>query len=118
MSDPITPTPVGCKQEGCTCKDARVLNSRYLRFVRHMAQQRGQTVDRVVTAEPLSGILVRSDEPEVVESEEPVTAVTTVVGHAIVRMPPRCTCGCSCENVQTVTHPRTCAECLKGVHAR
>lgn len=47
-----TTTPresVACKQDGCPCKDARILNYRTLRFIKAMAEARGQTASRVVT---------------------------------------------------------------------
>ena len=42
-----------CLQAGCTCKDARILSTRTLRFWRALAQSRGETADRVITTDPL-----------------------------------------------------------------
>lgn len=54
-----------CKQEGCPCKDPRVLSYRTMRLVRYMAAKRGQTADRVITSEPLR-ITLRSDLSEAI----------------------------------------------------
>jgi hypothetical protein len=65
-----TPTksqPVGCKTDGCPCKDARVLSYRYLRFVKAQAESRGQTADRVIPATRGEAI---PNEPEVVKSDD------------------------------------------------
>ena len=109
-----TPSVVGCKVEGCTCKDARIVSRRTAAFFRSLAQSRGQTADRVIKARPkdLSAVLVRPDEPENVESEDSPQTVT-------VRVPGTCLCispGCECENLRTVQFPKDCRECLKGSH--
>ena len=108
-----TPSVGGCKVEGCTCKDARILSRRKLEFFRALAQQRGQTVDRVIRARPvdLSKVLVRPDEPSNVESEDKPKAIAKVPGKCACNQP-----GCECLNLRTIAFPTACHECLKGAH--
>lgn len=42
-----------CLQEGCPCKDARIVSTRVASFWRALAQSRGETADRVITRDPL-----------------------------------------------------------------
>jgi hypothetical protein len=41
-----------CLVAGCTCKDARIVSHRRAAFFAAVAQQTGQTADRIVAAEP------------------------------------------------------------------
>lgn len=78
-----------------------------LEFFRREALARGQTVDRVVPAEPMVSVLLRSNEPEKVESDDKATVFA-----------PRCECHCPCDNIQTVSFPRRCRECAMGKHIK
>lgn len=101
-----TPSRSACKQPGCTCKDARIFSARKAAFARFLAEQRGQTVDRVIEAEPLSAVLLRSNEPEVVESK---TAPNTCACPE---------CGGQCESLLTISRTARCRECAFGQHVR
>ena len=108
----IRPASVGCLQPGCPCKDARVLSFRTLRFVKHLAEQRGQTLDRVVRAEPLSSVLLRPVESEDIGSGN----VVRLDGKGPVA--DTCVCGdCRCENLLTLTHPTRCRDCANESHS-
>ncbi|HET7725783.1 MAG TPA: hypothetical protein VFK54_00520 [Candidatus Limnocylindrales bacterium] len=42
----------GCLVAGCPCKDARIVSTRRARFFAVLAQERGETANRVVPADP------------------------------------------------------------------
>ncbi|HYH94119.1 MAG TPA: hypothetical protein VD763_13235 [Candidatus Saccharimonadales bacterium] len=52
--EPVTPAPVvrGCLQEGCECRDVRIVSNRKAAFFAAMARRAGETADRVITPEP------------------------------------------------------------------
>ena len=41
-----------CLVDGCTCKDARIVSTRRARFFARVAQDRGETAQRIVLPEP------------------------------------------------------------------
>ena len=98
-----TPATGACRQEGCPCKDARVLDYRKLRFFKAMAEQRGQTIERVIAR---SEALPRPNEPQVLQSDN--TSGT------------RCGCGAcdgKCDGIRTIAYPVACHACTRGNHA-
>ena len=54
IEDPVVlpPTRVACINEGCPCKDARIVSHRRAAFFGALATSRGETADRVVAVEP------------------------------------------------------------------
>jgi hypothetical protein len=54
IEDPVVlpPSRVACLNEGCPCKDARIVSHRRAAFFSALAKSRGETADRVVVAEP------------------------------------------------------------------
>ena len=123
VTDPApiyTPSAGSCKAPGCTCKDARILSTRKAEFVRFLAEQRGQTVDRVVPASPLSTVLLRPSESEVAKSEEHARFEATWP-EPRPRAADACACyQCAdaggCENRTTIDRPVRCRECAFGNH--
>ena len=49
---PETPAFRGCLQDGCPCRDARIVSRRKAAFFAAMARRAGETADRVITPEP------------------------------------------------------------------
>ena len=41
-----------CLVEGCSCKDARIVSTRRAAFFARIAQERGETAQRIVRPEP------------------------------------------------------------------
>lgn len=129
-----TPSTSACKQQGCGCKDPRVLNYRKLRFFRALAEARGASHTRDIQPESLSAALLRPNEPEVVESGKTDRSLNDI-RDAYERLPatlsidggppipvvsmtlmPVCACECACMNQRTVAYPTSCHECLRGTH--
>ena len=46
------PTLRGCLQEGCPCRDARIVSHRKAAFFAAIARRAGQTADRVIAPDP------------------------------------------------------------------
>ena len=42
----------GCLQEGCPCRDARIVSHRRASFFAAMARANGETADRVIAPDP------------------------------------------------------------------
>jgi hypothetical protein len=49
---PDRPLRGGCTAIGCTCNDLRIVSPRRARFYAYRAASRGQTAQRVITADP------------------------------------------------------------------
>jgi hypothetical protein len=47
-----TPADRGCLQDGCPCRDARIVSHRKAAFFAAMARRTGETADRVITPDP------------------------------------------------------------------
>lgn len=90
------------KREAMLAESREAVMLRRMEFVKHLAQQRGQTVERAI---PAGEALPRPDGSEKFKSDDkPVVA-------------PRCKCAqCTCDTIATITHPGACAECLRGWH--
>ena len=41
-----------CLVDGCSCKDARIVSTRRARFFARIAQERGETAQRIILPEP------------------------------------------------------------------
>ncbi|HYC07408.1 MAG TPA: hypothetical protein VEG29_05740 [Candidatus Binatia bacterium] len=54
IEDPVVlpPTRVACLNDGCPCKDARIVSHRRAAFFAALAKSRGETADRVVEVDP------------------------------------------------------------------
>jgi len=54
IEDPVVlpPTRVACLNDGCPCKDARIVSFRRAAFHRAIARRAGETADRIVPVEP------------------------------------------------------------------
>ena len=51
--EPATATgPRGCLQEGCPCRDARIVSHRKAAFFAAIARAAGETADRVIAPDP------------------------------------------------------------------
>jgi len=53
IEDPVVlpPTRVACLNEGCPCKDARIVSHRRAAFFAALAKSRDETADRIVEPE-------------------------------------------------------------------
>jgi hypothetical protein len=49
---PAAPVTRGCLQDGCPCRDVRIVSHRKAAFFAAMARRAGETADRVITPDP------------------------------------------------------------------
>ena len=54
VAAPVVSAPItrGCLQEGCPCRDARIVSHRKAAFFAAIARRAGQTADRVIAPDP------------------------------------------------------------------